>query len=186
MGIVVPIHHIKMTDKHNFSETVISNINLYRLTNPHLGRDLNSFHEKCLAPGNLISHCWGICDGVTPVIHSPHRFSQLVLGFKSPNPLPLSLSFSPPLFHIYFLVCMKWALWRITLPRCNPIKKSRNWFLIFVRCCISPHLWEHTASIISHLITLSKNGYRTAAVSASRGLTCTLKSNWRLYLYVFV
>lgn len=67
-------------------------------------------------------------------------------------------------------------------PRCNPIKKSRNWFLILVRCCISPHLWEHTASIISHLITPRKNGYRAAVVSDARGQTCKLKSNLSVYL----
>lgn len=120
------------------------------------------------------------------LIHSPHP-DFLSLSWDS-NPLPLALFFS--LLHLLsglHGLRPEWALWRITLPRCNPIKKkSRNWFLIFVRCCISPHLWEDTASIISHLITLSKNGYRTAAVSASRGLTCTSKSNWRLYLmYLF-
>lgn len=134
------------------------------------------------------------------LIHSPNKDflslswdSNLQILSHSPRlcspPHPTSCP-SLPLLHIYFLVCMDSQSEHYEgLPFPDVIqskKKSRNWFLIFVRCCISPHLWEDTASIISHLITLSKNGYRTAAVSASRGLTCTLKSNWRLYLmYLF-
>lgn len=124
------------------------------------------------------------------LIHSPH-LDFLSLSWDS-NLQILSHShclFFLSLFHIYFLVCMDYQSEHyegLPSPHVIQSKKSRNWFLIFLRCCISPHLWEHTASIISHLITRSKNGYRTAAVSASRGLTCTLKSNWRLYLmYLF-
>ena len=126
--------------------------------------------------------------GVTNSL-SASRFSQLSPGFRSQILSHSHSSSPPPDFHIYFLVCMDSKSEHYEgLPSPDVIqsKKSRNWFLIFLRCCISSHLWEHTASIISHLITLSRNGYRTAAVSASRGLTCTLKSNWRLYLmYLF-
>lgn len=145
------------------------------------------FHEKCLAPGLLIDHGWGTWGGVTNSL-SPQIFSAC-LGIQISKSSPtLTVSPSTPPFSSTFTFWSAWSEHYEGLPSPDVIqsKKSRNWFLIFVRCRISPHLWEHTASIISHLITLSKNGYRTAAVSASRGLTCTLKSNWRLYLYVFV
>lgn len=119
----------------------------------HLGAHVNSLHEKSCAPGHLISSYRRIQDGVTNSL-SPLRFSLLVLGFKSLNPLSLWLSFF--LSHIYSPVCVVAQSEHyegLLSPDVIQWKKSRNWFLIFVRCCVSPHLWEHTGSIITHLIT---------------------------------
>lgn len=145
-----------------------------------------SFSESGFAQRRLISHGRGMEAGVTDSLSCLDFLSLLwdsnlqILFHKDSNPptpvYTASLSEGLPILNVI----------QSREKKKKKKKESRNWFLIFLRCCISPHLWEHTASIISHLITLSKNGHRTAVVSASRGLTCTLKSNWRLYLmYLF-
>lgn len=127
---------------------------------------------EVFAPEHFTSP-WLLREGVTNFL------SWVRLGIPSPKsshtlPLPYLLS------SLHASLSERYE--GLPSPRCNPIKKSRNWFLILVRCCISPHLWEHTASIISHLITPRKNGYRAAVVSDARGQTCKLKSNLSVYL----
>lgn len=76
------------------------------------------------------------------------------------------------------------------LPYPYVIQSKKKQELISYLCKMLhfPLISEKTGSTISHLITPSKNGQRTAAVSDSRGLTWMLdvEANWRLYLmYLF-
>lgn len=114
------------------------------------------------------------------LIHSPPSLPPTLPDFLSlscdANPLPPLPSF---LLYIYFVawLSVEWALWRITLPGCNPIKKggkkeegekSRNWFLIFVRCCIFPQappiISEKTQPALSVIwFTPSKKGTQSSS-----------------------